>query len=322
MWTWLVGCVFLASPDPAERAREASIPPQELPDGSRIVSAPAGVGALALLDGQILVSVPEALLTVPTDGGPTRVLASLPEDCWPQQIAISGGAPFVGCGSSVLRIAEQRAQVVLEGSLLHSVVAGHDGVYTCQGTRLVHIASDGRSHVTLAELGSVPSPNRGPATAACLGARIVPLDEPGSDEIFVFHVGRAWAVPRSGGAPRVLQPGPFLRQRLPGRWITQEGHPPEVAWTDGERSLLQTRTTAPCAVVEGDRLYTCVEASEQLPARIVALSPDGAARPISTSDAPLLALTAGDGLLAWAAGRPGSGTSVGVRAIEADPTLQ
>ncbi len=304
MLGWLlVACSALQQPSPREIAADASVdPPVQVGGGasSRVMSTPSRLGAVTWVGDRIVWSVPQALLAVPAHGGPTTVYAQLPEDCWPRELAVAGGAVFAPCGGALLRVTAEVVRAVLEGPVLFGVAAGHGGVYTCRSTRLVRMSADGATYETVADLGVVPHPAGGPSSAACVGAELAV----GDAYAYVRHGRYVWAVPREGGAPqelaraaRILAFGDRLlrHDRVDGAW----------AWREGPRTWLATGLEEPCGTVVGSWLVGCRRnEADELELVRVDLGSSGSQPEVlaSVSGDGVVGLAAAGSSLAWAEG--------------------
>ncbi|MBX2797689.1 MAG: hypothetical protein KTR31_08480 [Myxococcales bacterium] len=308
-----VGCGTSWLTTPERVAATATIEPRTEADGRRTLATPSRAGAVALWGSRVAFSIPGGILGVPRSGGATTVVAELPSDCWPRSLATSAGALFVPCDDRILRITEAdpaASTPVLEGgSLLHQVVAAPDGVYTCNGTRLVRLASDGESYVTLADLGVVPPEEGGAAAAACLGARISVLQE----AILVDQGRRAWRVPLQGGAPEVFEGTLGLLPTRAGT-LTRRGLPHRSSWFLDEHEVLSVADKGDCARATRAGMLGCTgrDQTELVHLDLSTLGGDTTptAHPVHVSPRAIFSVDVDGSTVAWAEGDPTSAAEI------------
>ena len=322
LWWW-VACGWQAEPAAEGLARAASRAPTVGEDGATTLAIPSRLGRLAIWRDQVVWSVPEAILGVPLDGGDTSVIATLPDDCWSRDLAVAGGALWATCGAQLLRIDGASAEVVLEGDFVHGAAPGHGGVYTCRGTRLVRVRDDGASYETLADLGVVPHAAGGPSAAACVGAEVLA----GVDAAYVRHASYVWAVPRAGGAARVVRKAPLV-QAWGDRLLEHGLREGRQVWVLDDRELVETGLPHPHAQVHEGALYSQIRPQDGEGTALVriplAMSP-GAPAPVpevlARAEGPIEDFVVWEGVLAWADGSAPRGGRIRFLPIELPQTV-
>ena len=318
MWWMVLGCSWLTEPSPQALAASASMEATTDAGGVRTLARPQRLGAVVLWGDAVVWSVPSALLSVPVGGGQVEVLASLPPDCWPRELAVADEALFAVCGRQLLRVRPQQAVPVLEGDFVYGLVAGPRGVYTCRGSRLVRLQPDGETYETLADLGVVPHPAGGPAAAACVGAELALTDT----QVLVRHDQYVWAVSKEGGAPQTVGRANRVGTLGTAALLHDDG-PGRRAWRSGDDVVLETGLVAPCASSGLVETVTCrAQTPDGSRAQELILLTSQGPLPIARDLSSVVSVALGPTVVAWAEGSASTGGLIRITGKPAPQTVK